>query len=133
MDDKPRQPDTAPEEAPHAAEPRDLLERAKDEVAAWFGDPKAASRRQQDLAVGDHSGEGPANYHADPDARIVDEINNRLTDHSGIDASRIEVASTSGAVTLNGQVTTSAQRHQAEELAHSVAGVSQVENRLQVA
>jgi osmotically-inducible protein OsmY len=133
MDDKPRQPDRAPEEAPHGAEPRDLLDRAKDEVAAWFGDPKAASRRQQDQAVGDHSGEGPASFHADPDARIVDEINQRLTDDASLDAGAIEVASSAGAVTLAGQVTTSAQRHHAEELAHSVAGVSQVDNRLQVA
>jgi osmotically-inducible protein OsmY len=133
MDEKLRQSDRPPEEGAPAAESRDLLDRAKDEVAAWFGDPKAASRRQQDLAVGDHSGEGPASYHADPDERIVDEINHRLTDHAGIDASRVEVASSAGAVTLNGQVTTSAQRHEAEELAHSVAGVSQVDNRLQVA
>ncbi|HEY2177237.1 MAG TPA: BON domain-containing protein [Caulobacteraceae bacterium] len=133
MDDKLRQTDRPPEEAPRATEPRDLLDRAKDEVASWFGDPKAASRRQQDLAVGDHSGEGPATYHADPDARIVDEINQRLTDDASLDAGAIEVASSAGAVTLAGQVTTSAQRHHAEELAHSVAGVSQVDNRLQVA
>lgn len=116
-----------------SAQPRDLLERAKDEVSAWFGNPEAASRRQQDLAVGDHSGEGPANFHADPDAQIVHEISERLTKDSGLDASHIEVASASGAVTLVGSVTTSAQRHHAEELAHSVAGVSQVENRLLVA
>jgi osmotically-inducible protein OsmY len=116
-----------------AAQPRDLLERAKDEVSAWFGNPEAASRRQQDLAAGDHSGEGPASFHPDPDARIVHEISERLTKDSGLDASHIEVAAASGAVTLVGSVTTSAQRHHAEELAQSVAGVSQVENRLQVA
>jgi osmotically-inducible protein OsmY len=36
-------------------------------------------------------------------------------------------------VTLNGQVTTSAQRAKAEDVAHAVAGVTQVENRLIVA
>ena len=115
-----------------ADQPRDLLERAKDEVSAWFGNPEAASRRQQDLAVGDHSGQGPADYHADPDARIVDEISERLTADAGLDASHIQVASASGVVTLTGQVTTSAQRHQAEELARSAAGVSHVDNRLEI-
>jgi osmotically-inducible protein OsmY len=124
MDDKPLET---------TDKPRDLLERAKDEVSAWFGNPGAASRRQQDLAVGDHTGQGPADFHADPDARIVDEISVRLTADASLDATHIEVASASGAVTLIGHVTTSAQRHQAEELAHSVAGVSQVENRLQIA
>ena len=133
MDDKPRNPERAPEETPHTNERRDLLERAKDEVAAWFGDPAAASRRQQDLAVGDHSGEGPAHYEADPDARIVDEINQRLTDHAGVNASHVEVACKAGAVSLNGHVTTSAQRAEAEQLAHGVKCVTQVDNRLQVA
>lgn len=113
-------------------EPRNILERAKDEVTAWFGDADAAGRRQRDLAVGDHSGKGPES-HLDPDARIVDDISKRLTGDAEIDATRIEVAAHDGAVTLNGQVTTSAARHRAEELASSVAGVSQVENRLLVA
>jgi osmotically-inducible protein OsmY len=69
----------------------------------------------------------------DPDARIVDEVSRRLRDDPDIDASRVEVASHSGAVTLNGQVTTSAHRAKAEDLAHAVAGVTQVENRLTVA
>jgi osmotically-inducible protein OsmY len=111
--------------------PRPLAERAKDEVASWFGDADAASRRQRDEAVGDHSGKGPQS-HLEPDARIVDEITRRLTDDPAIDASRIEVASHDGAVTLNGAVTTSGHRAHAEEVAHQVAGVTQVENRLQV-
>jgi osmotically-inducible protein OsmY len=112
-------------------EPRPLGERAKDEVASWFGDADAASRRQRDQAAGDHSGQGPER-HLDPDERIVDDVRRRLTDDPAIDASRIEVASHDGAVTLNGEVTTSAHRAQAEDVAHQVAGVSQVENRLQV-
>jgi osmotically-inducible protein OsmY len=113
-------------------ESRPLVERAKDEVASWFGDANAASRRQRDEAVGDHSGKGPQSD-LDPDARIVDDISQRLRDDADIDASRVEVASHSGAVTLNGQVTTSAQRAKAEDVAHAVAGVTQVENRLLVA
>lgn len=111
--------------------PRPLVERAKDEVASWFGDAGAASRRQRDEAVGDHSGKGPQS-HLDPDARIVDEIIRRLTDDPAIDAARIEVASHDGTVTLNGEVTTSGHRAHAEDVAHQTVGVTQVENRLQV-
>ena len=121
------------EETPAIDQPRDLLERAKDEVAAWFGNPEAASRRQRDLAVGDHAGKGPQDHEVDPDARIIDQVGDRLTEDSAIDASRIHVSSNSGAVTLAGEVTTSAQRFHAEELAHAVPGVVQVENRLLVA
>jgi osmotically-inducible protein OsmY len=129
MTDEPRKT----EESPTQDHPRDLLERAKDEVAAWFGNPEAASRRQQDLAVGDHTGKGPQDDDRNPDERIVDEVGERLTQDSGIDASRIHVTSAAGAVTLAGEVTTSAQRFHAEELTHAVPGVIQVENRLLVA
>lgn len=129
MTDEPRKTS----EPPTTDQPRDLLERAKDEVAAWFGNPEAASRRQQDQAVGDHAGKGPEDQNADPDARIVHQVSDRLTDDSAIDASRIQVTSAAGAVTLAGEVTTSAQRFHAEELAHGVPGVIQVENRLLVA
>lgn len=123
---------TADDKPGHGPEARPLTERAKDEVSAWFGNAEAASRRQRDEAVGDHSGKGPES-HLDPDARIVDEVSKRLSADAGIDASRIEIASHDGAVTLNGQVTTSADRAHAEEVAHAVVGVSQVENRLLVA
>ncbi|HEV7158533.1 MAG TPA: BON domain-containing protein [Caulobacteraceae bacterium] len=117
------------------AQPQDqrpLVERTKDEIAAWFGDPDAAARRQRDSAVGDHTGKGP-DSHLDPDARIVDEISHRLTEDPGIDATRVVVAAHDGAVTLDGQVSTSAARAHVEEVATTVAGVSRVENHLMVA
>jgi osmotically-inducible protein OsmY len=120
------------DESPNAAEPRPLAERAKDEVASWFGNPQAASRRQRDLAVGDHTGKGPES-HLDADARIVDDVSRKLTEDSAIDASRIEVVSHDGVVELSGQVITNAHKVYAEEAAHSVAGVIQVDNRLVVA
>jgi osmotically-inducible protein OsmY len=127
MDDK---QNAKPDSSTHS-EQRPLADRAKDEVSAWFGNAEAASRRQRDTAVGDHSGKGPES-HLDPDARIVDEVSKRLSADADIDASRIEVASHDGAVTLYGEVATSATRAHAEEMAH-VAGVSRVENRLLVA
>lgn len=122
----------APLDGAHPAEPRGLLDKTKDEVAAWFGNPNAASRRQRDGAAGDHSGQGPQS-HGDPDALIVEEINQRLTADPGLDASRIEVRALAGAVTLDGAVITSADRRCAEDLAAAVKGVIQVRNDLQVA
>ena len=113
-------------------EPRPLVERAKDEVAAWFGNPEAAARRQRDEAVGDHSGQGPQSD-LDEDARIVDEVSRKLTADPAVDASRIAVVAHDGVVVLSGQVLTIAHRLHAEEVAHTAAGVSQVENRLVVA
>lgn len=124
-----RRPGERPED-PHA--PRSLMERTKDEVQAWFGDADAAARRQRDQAVGDHSGKGPESD-LDPDARIIAEVSQRLTDHPDIDASRVKVASRDGLVTLTGEAPTADHRAQAEKLAGAVAGVHLVENRLQVA
>ena len=114
-----------------AAAPRSFVERTKDEVQAWFGDADAAGRRQRDQAVGDHSGKGPEND-LDPDARIVADISQRLTDDPDIDASRVKVDSRDGLVALSGDVSTAAQRASAEQMAGAVAGVHMVENRLQV-
>ena len=111
---------------------RSLLDRTKDEVQAWFGDAEAASRRQRDQAVGDHTGKGPQSD-LDPDARIVADISQRLTDDASLDASQVGVESRDGTVVLKGAVTTGAQRSHAEDVASSVAGVHHVENRLQVA
>ncbi len=127
MDDK--RTDTA--ETPKPAEQRSVLERTGDEVKAWFGDADAGGRRQRDLAAGDHSGKGPAND-LDPDARIVADISQRLTDDTDIDASRLKVESRDGLVALSGEVSTAAQRASAGELAGAVTGVHMVENRLQV-
>jgi osmotically-inducible protein OsmY len=106
--------------------------RTTDELSAWLGNSGALSRRQRDTAVGDHSGEGPKS-HADPDERIVEEIGQRLTRDVDLDASKIEVRSASGAVTLSGTVSTSEAKRRAEELSAPVAGVNQVTNALLVA
>lgn len=127
-------PAATPTDNPRGApeDQRPLVERTKDEIAAWFGDADAASRRQRDSAAGDHTGKGP-DSHLDADARIVDEISHRLTDDPAIDATRVAVNANDGAVTLDGEVSTSDARVHAEELATKVAGVNRVDNRLLVA
>ncbi len=120
------------DEQPAKPEPdRSLLERTKDEVQAWFGDAEAGGRRQRDLATGDHTGKGPESD-LDPDARIIADVSQRLTDDTDIDASRVKVESHNGLVALSGEVTTAAQRARTGDLAGAVAGVQMVENRLQV-
>ena len=111
--------------------PRRWLDRTGDEIAAWFGNAAAASRRQRDAAAGDHAGQGPKDF-ADSDTRIINEVGQRLTAEPMINASNIEVLCVAGSVTLNGSVATSAEKTHAEHLTMSVSGVKQVSNHLQV-
>jgi len=119
-----------PESGRYAAR-RGWLSRTTDEVTAWFGNTDAMRRRQRDEAVGDHTGEGPKTS-GDPDTLILDQVNQRLTLDSELNASNIEVSVLAGAVTLGGAVTTSADKSRAEYLAAAVTGVSQVRNNLLV-
>jgi osmotically-inducible protein OsmY len=112
------------------AEPRPFLERAGDEVAAWFGNPGALSRRQRDEAVGDHSGKGPAGDSA-ADARLLAAVADRLTQDARLDASGIRITVISGSVTLHGSVITGADKVLAEKDAQA-AGAGHVTNNLLV-
>ena len=112
------------------AERRSFLNRASDEVAAWFGNVDALGRRQRDEAVGDHTGKGPAGDTA-ADARLLAEVTDRLTKDAKLDASRIRVTVVAGAVTLSGSVLTAADRKLAEQDA-SAAGATVLANTLTV-
>ncbi len=112
-------------------QPRSWVDRTKDEVSGWFGDVGALSRRQQDEAAGDHSGQGPQPL-LSGDERLLDEVSRRLTGDAQLDASRIKVAVLAGGVTLTGSALTQADKHRAEDLAGAVAGVSTVQNHLTV-
>jgi len=59
-------------------------------------------------------------------------LHERLTGADTIDASAVIVAVTDGKVTLNGWVPERWMKHDAEELAHRVGGVQEVENRIRV-
>ncbi len=67
---------------------RNWWDKAKDEVSGWFGDENAQQRRDRDQ--GEHRGKGPKGY-ARTDERIKEDVNERLTDDSMVDASEIEV------------------------------------------
>jgi len=64
----------------------------------WYEGMRDAMHRE-----GPHAGRGPRNYKRS-DNRIEEDINDRLTEHSMIDASDVEVSVQNGEVTLRGHV-----------------------------
>ena len=89
-----------------------------------FGIDAAAGR-------GEHQGRGPKGYQRS-DARIREDISERLTDDALIDASEVEVAVQDREVTLTGTVRTRTEKRRAEDIAESTPGVDHVQNNLRV-
>ena len=110
---------------------RGFWDRASDEVSSWFGDDEARRRRDMDARDDGHRGRGPKGY-ARSDARIREDVSDRLSDDPVVDASEIEVAVSGSEVTLSGTVGSRTQRRRAEDCAEHVSGVSHVQNNLRV-
>jgi osmotically-inducible protein OsmY len=106
---------------------RSFMDRAGDEVASWFGDERAQERRVMD----EHRGKGPKGYQRS-DARIEEDVNDRLSDDPVLDASNITVAVKEGEVTLSGFVATRWDKRRAEDVTDDVSGVRHVQNNLRV-
>ncbi len=121
-------------------------------VGAGAGSPYAARQgrdglREDDLHVGHGRarsdrdddaprdtgwrGIGPQGY-TRSDARIAEDVCERLMHDDAIDARGITVAVRDGAVTLDGHVPRRAIKHRVEDLVDQVAGVRDIENRLRV-
>src|SRR6185369_14533818 len=111
-------------------EDRGWWDRASDAVASWFGDEDAERRRHMDQQR-EHRGRGPKGYRRS-DERIKEDVNDRLSDDYYVDASDIEVAVSNTEVTLTGTVNSRDDKRRAEDIAESVSGVTNVENRLRV-
>lgn len=109
---------------------RGWWDRASDEVASWFGDEEAERRRRMDDRH-ERRGRGPKGYRRS-DERIKEDVNDRLSDDYYLDASDVEVAVENMEVTLTGTVRRRSDKRRAEDLAESVSGVTNVENRLRV-
>jgi hypothetical protein len=118
----------------HHGEGHGWLERARDEVASWVEehDPRHPHPRHAGAHEGEHRGHGPKNYRRS-DARVLEDVSDRLSDDSWLDARAIEVAVENGEVTLNGLVASRDDKRQAEMLIESVSGVGHVQNNLRVA
>jgi hypothetical protein len=80
---------------------------------------------------GEHRGRGPKGYQRS-DARIADDLNDRLTDDAYLDASEIDVKVEDGEATLSGFVARREDKRRAEDLAETILGVSHVQNNLRV-
>lgn len=86
---------------------------------------------QERRATPDHRGRGPKG-HQRSDARIEEDVNDRLTDDPRLDATEVQVQVTDREVTLTGTVDSREARRRAEDLAEGVSGVSYVMNNLRV-
>lgn len=76
-------------------------------------------------------GRGPKNY-LRSDARIADDVIDRLTEDEQLDAREILVMVENGVVTLTGEVAARWMKHRAEDIADDVSGVRDVQNRIVV-
>lgn len=111
-------------------EDRGWWDRASDAVASWFGDEEAERRRRMDHRRDEWRGKGPKGYRRS-DERIREDVNDRLSE-GYLDASDVEVTVSNAEVTLTGTVNSRRDKRRAEDIAESVSGVSNVENRLRV-
>ncbi|EAQ02267.1 hypothetical protein OB2597_19331 [Pseudooceanicola batsensis HTCC2597] len=105
---------------------RGFFDKAADEVSSWVGDDDAERRREED-----HRGRGPRNY-TRSDARIEEDVNDRLTDDSAVDASEIEVTVKEREVTLDGHVDSRRAKRRAEDCADTISGIVHVQNNLRI-
>lgn len=74
---------------------------------------------------------GPRGYRR-TDARILEDVNDRLADDPAIDASDIEVTVKDAEVTLSGHVTDRWEKRRAEDCAERVSGIAHVQNNLRI-
>jgi osmotically-inducible protein OsmY len=121
-------------EPPHRGEQprhRGFWDRAGDTFASWMGDEDARRRHLADVRTHSHQGRGPKAYKRS-DARIHEDVNDRLTDDPWIDATHIDVKVADTEVTLSGTVANRDDRRHAERIAEHVSGVTHVQNNLRV-
>ena len=78
-----------------------------------------------------HRGRGPRG-HRRSDARIVEDLCERLTEDPVVDATDVEVRCDDGVVVLEGEVETRRMKHRAEDVADACPGVLGIDNRLKV-
>ena len=119
-----------PQSANNRQEERDWWDKTRDEVSSWFGDEDAERRRRMDHLVS-HRGKGPKDYQRSDD-RIREDVCDRLSDDSFLDASGIDVKVSSSEVILTGTVERREDKRRAEDLVESISGVANVQNNLRV-
>jgi hypothetical protein len=84
-----------------------------------------------DVPRGRYTGRGPRNY-VRSDERIGEELHQLLEEHGDLDATDVSVQIVEGEVTLEGEVADRRAKRLAEDIAHSLRGVRDVQNRLRI-
>ena len=109
----------------------------------WPDDAQSAWEKEYDSRRGyrsinerveigrNYRGKGPRSYQR-PDHRILDDLNERLSEDAFLDASDIETSVSSAEVILSGTVPDRESKRRAEDIAETISGVRNVENRLRV-
>jgi osmotically-inducible protein OsmY len=80
---------------------------------------------------GQHAGRGPKGYKRS-DERIREDISERLTHDSWVDASEIEIEVKEGEVTMTGTVNSREEKRRAEDAVEKVSGVRDIHNMIRV-
>jgi hypothetical protein len=99
--------------------------------ASYYDLPSQYTQQTSGSADTHHRGKGPRGYRRS-DQRLYEDVNDRLSDDHMLDATDIEVKVENGIVILTGEVENRFGKRRAEEIAESVPGVIDVENRLHI-
>jgi hypothetical protein len=121
---------------PHIADSQ-----AEEPEPGWFGDAAQVSayafgyttsmRPEESAVPGGHAGKGPKGY-TRADARVLEDICDRLSEDDELDSSDISVRVTQGEVWLEGSVADRFSKRRAVDIAGSVRGVVDVHTSLKV-
>lgn len=111
---------------PRAVRGPTLEDRSSESQGTW----RPSSSGPSGPASG-HRGKGPKGYRR-TDARILEDVCDRLGDADDVDATRLECTVENGEVALGGTVRTTAERRRAAEIAESVSGVLAVRDLIHV-
>ncbi|HYH16593.1 MAG TPA: BON domain-containing protein [Flavisolibacter sp.] len=115
---------------------RGWWDRERRDVSSWMSDndkhiEPRGNRNYPPMMGGAHRGKGPRGYQRS-DERIREDVCDRLADDDMLDASEIEVQVNGSEVILTGTVLSREAKRHAEDLAESISGVRNVENRIRV-
>jgi hyperosmotically inducible protein len=108
----------------------DLAETARDKTVAFAKSPEV--KREAEDAKNALKNAGAAAVSAVDDATITASISASLAKDAELSATRIDVTTKGGVVSLTGPAPNAAAKTRAEEIAKAVKGVSSVDNRLEV-
>jgi hypothetical protein len=106
-------------------------ENSNREWVSGTGQPPYRAEREGSRPRQSFAGRGPQGYQRSDD-RIMEDINEALTQDHALDASHISVEVKAGEVILKGTVSDRESKRRAEELAEACSGVKDVQNQIRI-